>query len=96
MTISELHAQVKTLSNIGVVYVRSGRPEEGLEYLQRSLEIRDFAFGRESPETSGTMYEIANALEELGDIDGAAGYRKRAEEAATNTGSRFSGEVFKR
>ena len=61
-----------TLSALGKIYVRNGKPVEGLVYMKRALPLADKLFGAEDPQVVKLAFELA-------DLDVSQGHYADAE-----------------
>ncbi|MEZ5979275.1 MAG: tetratricopeptide repeat protein [Planctomycetota bacterium] len=69
------------ITNLGWLYLQTGRPSEALEQFERSLPVKRRVLGPTHPFTRAALAGVANAKRALGDRDGALDAARELREA---------------
>lgn len=72
----------ETLSELGLLYERTGRYEEAATMLRSAILIKQNIYGENSPEIKEDLYSYSNALKQVGEEPDAIDAEKRATKIA--------------
>ena len=78
--LGEDHIDVaNTYNNLGIAYGRLSQPVEALALLQKALDSRTAHYGTaQHPQVAATLHNMANVMQQSGDLDGAIEHFIRA------------------